>query len=67
LYAFADLVTRFHDLGMKQLLNAKERSKEDWEELFKIANERFIFHFISKPHMSELSLIVFEWRGSNGP
>ncbi|KAF4628593.1 hypothetical protein G7Y89_g9561 [Cudoniella acicularis] len=57
---------RFHDLGMKQLLNAKERSKEDWKELFKTADERFTFQYISKPHMSELSLVVFEWRGSKG-
>ena len=48
---------------MKQLLNAKERSLEDWKELFNEADERFKFVSASKPRMSELSLVVFEWEG----
>ncbi len=51
------------DLGMKELLNAKERTSEDWKQLFNDADPRFRLIQIKKPPASELSIIEFAWEG----
>ena len=50
------------DMAMKQLLNAKERSAEDWTQLFYEADPRFKLVKISKPELSEFSIIEFCWK-----
>ena len=58
----ADRLNRSNlDMAMKQLLNAKERSAEDWIQLFQEADPRFLLAQISKPQLSELSIIEFSW------
>ena len=49
------------DMGMKQLFNAKERDKDDWIQLFRAADPRFQLVQITKPELSELSIIEFRW------
>lgn len=46
---------------MKELLNAKERTSEDWKQLFHDADPRFKLLQIKKPPASELSIIEFSW------
>ena len=48
-------------MAIKQLLNAKERSAEDWVQLFQEADPRFRLTQINKPELSELSIIEFSW------
>ncbi|MCJ1316072.1 hypothetical protein MMC15_001392 [Xylographa vitiligo] len=52
---------RILDMGMKQLFNAKERDKDDWIQLFRAADPRFQLVQITKPELSELSIIEFRW------
>ncbi len=51
------------DLGMKELLNAKERTSENWKQLFHDADPRFKLSQIKKPPASELSIVEFTWEG----
>ncbi len=51
------------DMAMKQLLNAKERSADDWIRLFHDADPRFKLVQFRKPQWSELSIIEFCWEG----
>ena len=55
------LTDRNLDMAMKQLLNAKERSADDWIQLFHDADSRFQLVQISKPPQSSLSIIEFRW------
>jgi hypothetical protein len=48
---------------MKELLNAKERTSEDWKQLFHDADPRFKLSQIKKPPASELSIVEFTWEG----
>lgn len=50
------------DIAMKQLLNAKERSADDWAELFHKADPGFQIVQIKKPRLSKLSIIEFCWK-----
>ena len=50
-------------MGMKQLFNAKERGVDDWVQLFREADLRFQLVKITKPKLSELSIIEFRWDG----
>jgi len=53
------------DLGMKELLNAKERTSEEWKQLFHDADPRFRLVQIKKPPASELSIVEYIWEGEN--
>ena len=58
----ADRLNRSNlDMAMKQLLNAKERSAEDWIRLFQEADPKSQLTQMSKPQRSELSVIEFGW------
>lgn len=48
---------------MLELHNAKERTRDDWIELFKFADPRFEVVNMSQPGGSRLSLIEAVWRG----
>ncbi len=48
---------------MKELLNAKERTSENWKQLFHDADPRFKLSQIKKPPASELSIVEFTWEG----
>ena len=50
---------------MKELLNAKERTSEQWKQLFHDADPRFKLLQIKKPPASELSVIEYSWEGEN--
>ena len=54
---------RAADLGMMAMLNAKERSSDDWAQLFRDADERFQFHGVRKPPTSQMAFIEASWRG----
>jgi 6-hydroxytryprostatin B O-methyltransferase len=47
---------------MKQQFNAKERSADDWKDLFEQADERFRLNRIINPPGSILAVIEFVWR-----
>ncbi|KAL9034827.1 MAG: hypothetical protein Q9214_006866, partial [Letrouitia sp. 1 TL-2023] len=53
---------RMMDISMKQILNARERSAEDWSRLFNEADPRFQLVQIKRPQLSELSIIEFSWQ-----
>ena len=44
-------------------LNAKERTRLDWEALLKEADTRFALEDIVTPAQSVLSIIQIVWRG----
>ncbi|KAF2828333.1 putative O-methyltransferase [Ophiobolus disseminans] len=52
---------RGYDLVMKQSFNSKERSKEEWVELFRVADERFQLKSITCSPGSLLSVIEVHW------
>ncbi|KAF6229075.1 hypothetical protein HO133_007189 [Letharia lupina] len=54
---------RSYDLGMKSLFNSKERESEDWENLLKIADRRFLFKGARVPAGSSLAIIEACWDG----
>lgn len=49
---------------MTELLKARERELDEWEELFTLADSRLEFQGASLPEGSDLSLIVAEWKGN---
>ena len=63
-----DVLTNCHrasDLGMMAMLNAKERGRDDWAELFEKADEKFRFLGVQTPPGSQLSFIEASWEGHN--
>lgn len=48
---------------MKQMANGKERDVQDWIQLFKSADERFVFEGVKMPEGSKLAIIEFSWTG----
>ena len=48
---------------MLQLLNSNQRDAEEWQDLFRKADERFEFVGIRKPAGAALSLIEAYWKG----
>ncbi|KAH6675785.1 putative O-methyltransferase [Halenospora varia] len=54
---------RIFDLAMKQMANGKERDVQDWIQLFKSADERFVFEGVKMPEGSKLAIIEFSWTG----
>ncbi|MCJ1436572.1 hypothetical protein MMC27_005952 [Xylographa pallens] len=54
---------RSSDLGMMAMLNARERGRDDWAELFREADERFHFIGVQEPPGSQLAFIEAAWKG----
>jgi hypothetical protein len=52
-----------HDLFVKMGLNAKERTRQDWENLLANADPRFELESIITPPQSVLSIIQVIWGG----
>ena len=50
------------DMLMLTLFNAHERQETDWIQLFREADERFIFQHASVPKGSALGIIEFRWK-----
>lgn len=48
---------------MMTLSNARERDRDDWEMLFKQADERFQFAGAFVPEGSSLAIIEARWHG----
>ena len=43
------------------MLNARERGRQDWAELFREADERFHFFGIKEPPSSQMAFIEATW------
>lgn len=56
---------RASDLGMMVMLNAKERGRDDWAELFREADARFRFFGVENPPSSQMSFIKAIWEGND--
>lgn len=54
---------RDYDMYMLAFQNAKERTAEDWETLFKVADERFRVTEVVQPVKSALAVVVATWEG----
>ena len=52
---------RSSDLGMMFMLNAKERGRDDWAELFRSADERFRFLGVETPPGTQEAFIEACW------
>ena len=50
------------DMLMLTLCNARERDSDEWEMLFKQADDRFQFVNASMPEGSSLAIIVAKWQ-----
>lgn len=55
-------VMRSMDLLMLTLLNAQERTEKEFEELFRAADERFVFKGVSRPEGCRMSIIEAVWQ-----
>lgn len=53
------------DLQMMVMLNAKERDRQAWIDLFKAADERFEVQSIGTPPDSALGIIEVVWTGES--
>ena len=53
---------RAFDLGMLELLNAKERDATEWVQLLESADKRFQFIGITTPPGSKFSFIEAQWQ-----
>ena len=51
-------------MGIKGVLNGKERDADEWAELFQKAGPGFKLVGISRTTKSRLALIQVEWTGS---
>jgi hypothetical protein len=49
------------DLTMMEIGNAKERDLEEWQQLLKQADMRFIFKGVKMPPGSNLAVIEARW------
>lgn len=58
-------IIRTMDLIMLTLINAQERSKEDFEALFRSANPGFRFVGVSRPKGCRMSIIEAVWEGED--
>ena len=54
---------RATDLGMMGMANSKERDLNDWIELLKEADSRFVLKSVKTPPKSELTTIAVVWEG----
>lgn len=54
------------DMLMLTLCNARERDRDDWEMLFKQADDRFLFVGLVIPEGSSLAIVEAMWQGE-GP
>ncbi|KAG8161693.1 hypothetical protein KVR01_008680 [Diaporthe batatas] len=52
---------RGQDLAMMALFNSKERTTEQWKELIKRADQRFVIHSVTPMPPGPLALIVVGW------
>ncbi|KAJ4263755.1 hypothetical protein NW762_005788 [Fusarium torreyae] len=55
---------RSMDMLMLTLLNAQERTEKEFEELFKAADERFVFKGVTRPEGSRMSIAEAVWKSS---
>jgi hypothetical protein len=53
------------DLIMLTLLNAQERTKEDFEALFQAANPGYRFVGVTRPKGCRMSIVEAVWEGED--
>lgn len=52
------------DLFMQVTVNAREKAKDDWDELFKRASDGFRVNRVWKPEKARMYLVEAEWVGT---
>ncbi|KAL8724846.1 MAG: hypothetical protein Q9166_007718 [cf. Caloplaca sp. 2 TL-2023] len=62
---FRDRSARALDLARLEFHNGKERDQEDWIELLRKADHRFLLVEIRQPSGSRLSFLQVEWRDTH--
>lgn len=50
------------DMVMLTLLNAQERTEAEFRELFRLADERFVFRGVTRPKGCRMSIVEAVWR-----
>jgi len=63
--AWDEKIMRTMDLVMLTLLNAQERTAGDFEELFRKADERFVFKGVTRPKGCRMSIVEAIWNGED--
>lgn len=58
-----DRVARSVDLALECFSNGRERYLEEWREVLKMADERFVLHEVFVPKESLLGVIEVHWTG----
>ncbi|KAK7739028.1 hypothetical protein SLS53_005926 [Cytospora paraplurivora] len=58
-------IMRRMDLVMLTLLNAQERTEAEFRELFRLADERFVFKGVTRPKGCRMSIIEAVWEGED--
>lgn len=53
---------RGQDLAMMALFNSKERTSEQWADLVKRADQRFVIESVTPMPPGPLALIVLVWK-----
>lgn len=54
---------RTMDLVMLTLLNAQERTEEDFRQLFEEASPGFVFKGVTRPKGCKMSIVEAVWEG----
>ncbi|KAF2264998.1 putative O-methyltransferase [Lojkania enalia] len=62
--SYHEKTIRNMDIAMKAVFNSKERSIEDWKELFEKADPRFIYQSADVPAGSNLAIMRLHWEES---
>jgi hypothetical protein len=63
--AWDEKIMRTMDLVMLTLLNAQERTAGEFEELFRRADERFVFRGVTRPKGCRMSIVEAVWEGDD--
>ncbi|ROV97171.1 hypothetical protein VPNG_08825 [Cytospora leucostoma] len=58
-------IMRRMDMVMLTLLNAQERTEAEFRDLFRLADERFVFQGVTRPKGCRMSIIEAVWEGED--
>ncbi|KUI63993.1 Sterigmatocystin 8-O-methyltransferase [Cytospora mali] len=61
--AWDEKIMRRMDMVMLTLLNAQERTEAEFRELFRLADECFVFKGVTRPNGCRMSIIEAVWEG----
>ncbi|KAJ0122914.1 O-methyltransferase [Diaporthe amygdali] len=63
--AWDETIMRRMDMVMLALLNAQERTEAEFRELFRLADEGFVFKGVTRPKGCRMSIIEAVWQGED--